>query len=132
MPQLIHLRRLTGNNALCKLRKATDRSPVADRILRRLAVDLDQDNPRVLGAAVVRAVAQVADPRLQRGRVVLLDLLAGGFESRFAGDGGPFAGGVEEGEVDVRVGVQVVGLAGFGVGVEDEVDAVALLEQGEC
>ena len=50
-----------------------------------------------------------------------------GHDLGLAGDGGPFAGVVEEAEVDFGVGIEVVGLAGFGVGVEDEVDAVAFL-----
>jgi len=50
-----------------------------------------------------------------------------GHDLGLAGDGGPFAGVVEEAEVDVGVGLEVVGLAGLRVGVEDEVDAITLL-----
>jgi len=75
----------------------------------------------------VLAVTEVADPGLEGWGVVLVDLLAIGLDGGFAGDGGPFAGVVEEAEVDFGVSVEVVGLAGFGVGVEDEVDAVAFL-----
>jgi len=53
--------------------------------------------------------------------------VAVGDDVGFAGDGGPFAGVVEEAEVDVGVVFEVVGLAGFGVCVEDEIDAVAFL-----
>lgn len=65
------------------------------------------------------AVAQVADPRLQGRRVVLVDEIAVGDNVGLAGNGGPFAGVVEEAEVDVGVVLEVVGFAGFGVGVED-------------
>jgi len=44
-----------------------------------------------------------------------------------ARDGSPFAGVSDEAEVDRSVGLEVVGLAGLGVGVEEEVEAVALL-----
>jgi hypothetical protein len=44
-----------------------------------------------------------------------------------SGNRGPFARVVEEAKVDVRVVLQVVCLAGLGVGMEDEVDAVTLL-----
>ena len=47
-----------------------------------------------------------------------------------AGDGCPLAGTVEESNVDVRVGLKVIGLACLGVGVEDEVDAARFLEKG--
>jgi len=54
--------------------------------------------------------------------------LAVGDNVGFTGDGGPFTSVVEEAEVDVGVVLEVVGLARFGVCVEDEVDAVAFLE----
>lgn len=73
------------------------------------------------------AVAEVAEPGFERGRVVLVDLFAVGLDFGGAGDRGPFAGAVDEADVYFGVLGEVVGLAGFGVGVEDEVDAVALL-----
>lgn len=73
------------------------------------------------------AITEVTNPRLERGRIVFLDDGAVGDEARATRDRGPFAAGVEEGEVDVWVGFEVVGLAGFGIGMEKEVDAVAFL-----
>jgi hypothetical protein len=73
------------------------------------------------------SIAQVTNPGLQAGGVVLVDDGAVGEDRGRAGEGGPFAGGVQEGDVDVPVGGEVVGLAGFGVGVEEEVDAAVLL-----
>lgn len=72
-------------------------------------------------------VAEIAEPGFERGRVVLLHHSAVGHDGRDSGDGRPFARGVEECDVDVWVGDDVVGLAGFGVGVEDEIDAAGFL-----
>ncbi len=65
------------------------------------------------------AVAQVTEPGFEGGRVVFLDGGAVSEDICLSGNGGPFAGGVEEGDVDGAVGGDVVGFAGFGVGVED-------------
>lgn len=73
------------------------------------------------------AVTQIADPGFERGRVVFADGGAVGDDGGVAADGGPFPGAVEEGDVDGGVGVEVVGFAAFGVGVEEEVDAVTFL-----
>jgi len=132
MPHLVDRRRLARHGALCDLVRAGQQVLAADGVLRRLARDLDDADTRVVGAAVVLAVAEVTEPRLQRGRVVGLHLLAVGDDGGFAGDAGPFARGVEEAEVDLGVGFEVVGFAGLGVGVEDEVDAVALLYSILC
>lgn len=73
------------------------------------------------------AVSKVSDPCLQSGRVILPHLLAVGLDGGFAGNGGPFAAAGKEGEIDVRVGFEVIGLAGFAVCVEEKVDPVTLL-----
>lgn len=57
------------------------------------------------------AVAEIAEPGFEGGGVVFFDDAAVGYYGGGAGDGGPFAGGVEEGDVDVGVG----GDAGVGV-----------------
>lgn len=75
----------------------------------------------------MRAVAQVAEPCLQRGRVVLFDVGAAGADGGAAGDGGPFARGGDEGEVDVGVGGEIVSFSGLGIGVKEEVYAVLFL-----
>jgi len=98
--------------------------------LRRDGIDLDDAHSWVVWATVVLSVAEVTDPCLERGRIVLVDEATVCHNLGLARDGGPFAGVVEEAEVDVGVGLEVVGLAGLGVGVEDEVDAVALLRLG--
>lgn len=127
IPQLIHTRCLTRRNALRKLHEPTNRRLLARGILRRDGINLNRTNPRVVRSAIVLAVAEITDPRLQRGAVVLMDELAVGDDLGLAGDGGPFAGRLEEGEVDFGVFFEVVCFAGFGIGVEDQVDAVAFL-----
>ena len=127
VPELVDLSCLAGDDTLGELNSAADGSAPADGVLGGLGGDLDEADARVLGAAVVLAVAEVAEPGLQAGRVVLLDAGAVGLDGGEAGNAGPLAGVVEEGEVDVGVLGEVVGLAGLGVCVEDEVDAVVLL-----
>lgn len=128
VPKLVYLSSLASDNALGELHSAANGSAPADGVLRSLAGDLDEADARVLGAAIVLAVTKVAEPGLEGRRVVLLDAGAVGLDGGGAGDAGPLAGVVEEGEVDVGVLLEVVGLAGLGVGVEDEVDAVVLLQ----
>ena len=77
----------------------------------------------------MHAVAQVAQPRLQGGRVVLLDQRSVRLDACCSAHGGPFAGHVQEGNVYVRVGLQLVRLARLGVGVEEEVDAARFLRK---
>lgn len=127
MPQLVHLSSLASDNALGELNGTTDGCAPGDSVLCGLAGDLDEANARVLRATVVLAVTEVAEPGLERRRVVLLDAGAVGLDGSGAGDAGPLAGVVEESEVDLGVLLEVVGLAGLGVGVEDEVNAVVLL-----
>lgn len=73
------------------------------------------------------AVSQVTEPGFQTGAVVFADLFAVGGDGSLAADGGPFAAGVEEGDVDGGIGLEVVRFAGFGVGVEEEVDTATFL-----
>jgi hypothetical protein len=75
----------------------------------------------------VNAVAEVAEPRLEAAAVRLLDQLAILDEASLTRDGRPLAGAVDEGDVDVRVVGQVVGLAGLVVCVEEKVDASGFL-----
>ena len=78
----------------------------------------------------MRPVLEIAQPGLERGGVVLADGFAVSDDGGFAADGGPFARRVQEGDIDLRVRFQVVRLPGFGVGVEKQVDAAALLDWG--
>jgi len=127
VPKLVHLGCLASDHTLGELNGATDSRAPADGVLCGLAGDLDEANARVLRATVVLAVTEVAEPCLESGRVELLNTGAVGFDGGSAGDAGPLAGVVEEGEVDLGVLFEVVGLARLGVGVENEVDAIVLL-----
>lgn len=73
------------------------------------------------------AVLQVAKPRFQGRRVVFADRLTVSDDVGFARDRGPLAGGIEEGDVDLRFGLEIISFAGFGVGVEKEVNAATFL-----
>lgn len=117
----MHARTVAGNDALGNLDAAADDGLVADGVRDRLGVDADDADAGILGPGVVHAVAQVADPGLEAARVVLAHDLAVRDDGGLARDGGPLARRVEEGDVDARVGVQVVRLAGLGVGVEEQV-----------
>jgi hypothetical protein len=75
----------------------------------------------------VLAIAEVANPGLQRGRVVLLDDSAVGLDGGVTGDGRPLARVGDEANVDRGIFLQVVGLARLCVGVKEEIEAVALL-----
>ena len=72
-------------------------------------------------------ITEISKPSLQSRRVVFLDSSTVGEDASFAGDGSPLAAAVEESDVDGVVGGDVVCLARFGVGVEDEVDAARFL-----
>jgi hypothetical protein len=127
VPKLVDLSSLASDNTLSELHSAANGSAPADGVLRSLAGDLNEADTGILRTAIVLAVTEVAEPGLEGGRVVLLDAGAVGLDGGGAGNAGPLAGVVEETEVDFGVLLEVVGLAGLGVGVEDEVDAVVLL-----
>jgi hypothetical protein len=87
--------------------------------LRSAGLDADNSDTWVVWATIVLAVAEIAKPRLQRRRVVLLDDGAIGLDRGVTGDGCPLARVGDETEVDRRMLFEVVGLAGLGVGVEE-------------
>jgi len=127
MSELVDLWRLASNDTLCEFGESADSGAAANRILRCLGRDLDDADSGILWATIVSAITEVANPGLECWAVVLADLLAIGLNGCLTGDGGPFTGGGKEGDVDLGIGFEVVGLSGLGVGVEDEVYSVALL-----
>ena len=128
--ELVDRRRLTSHNTLDQLDRAANRRSVGSRVLNGLRLDLDKTDSWILWAAIVLAVLEITEPGFERRRVELANLLPVGLDGGDAGDGRPLAGVVEEAEVDFAVALEVVGLAGLGVGVEDQVDAVAFLHAG--
>lgn len=57
------------------------------------------------------AVTQITDPGLQGPRIMLADMLAVGEDVGFTADGGPLARAIDEGDVDLRIIIQLVRLA---------------------
>src|ERR1700759_3262107 len=112
--------------AFSVLNRTANNTLPSNSILRRLSLDLDQADARILRPPIMLPIAQIANPRLQRRRVVLAHLLPIQHNLRLARDARPLAHAVEEAEVDVRVAAQVVRLAGLDVCVEDQVDAGGL------
>jgi hypothetical protein len=128
LPQLANSRCLARDNALNHLHSASNHGLTCNLVCRSLGLDFDHANSWIVLATIMCAVTEVAEPGLQSRRVVFLDSGAVSEDAGFAGNGCPLAGAVEEGDVDGRVGGDVICLAGFGVGVEDEYMSV---EEGE-
>ena len=127
LPQLIHLRRLSRHSALRNLDPPPHKTLIRNRIRRSHGLDFNNPDPWIIRATIMLSVAEVAHPGFQRGRVVFVDEGAVGGDGGFAGNGSPFARGVQEGDVDIGVGFEVVGFAGFSVRVEEEIDTAGFL-----
>lgn len=127
VPQLVDAGRLASRDAFGQLNETTNSCSARDRVLCSLGLDPDDANAGILWATVVLAVTKIADPSLQRWRVVLPDNVAAGLDRGMAGDGGPLARVVDEANVDRRVLLEVICLARLGVGVEEEIKSIALL-----
>ncbi len=119
--------RLARDRTLDHLDAPANESALGHSICCSQGLHLDDADTGVILTAVVCAVAQVTEPSLEGWSVVFLDKVAVGDDARGAGDAGPTAVRGAEGDVDVGVGFEVVGLARFGVCVEEEVDTTALL-----
>lgn len=72
-------------------------------------------------------IAEITQPRFKCLGIIFLDGFPVSYNARGARDGSPFARRVEERDVNMRVGLEVIGFAGFRVGVEDEIDTAILL-----
>ena len=73
------------------------------------------------------AITEVTDPGLQGWGVVFLDDRSVSDDTGLARNAGPRAVGGEEGDIYVAVVLDVVGLSGFSVGVEEQVNVVFLV-----
>lgn len=127
VPELVDVGCVTRGNTLCKLNEATHRGFLAHSILSSLGIDFDNADSWVIGAAVVLTIAEVADPRLQSGRIVLVNDVAVGNDFGIARDGTPLARVVEESKIDMGVILEIVGLPTLGIGVENQVNTSAFL-----
>ncbi|KAI6759749.1 hypothetical protein HG530_010429 [Fusarium avenaceum] len=94
-------------------------------------LDADDANARVLLGAIVDTVAEVTEPSLEGWGVVLSNKAAICANAGIASNRSPLSRGIDEGNVDMRVSIEVVGLAGLGVGVEEKVNASGLLRKGQ-
>lgn len=127
LSDLIHIRLLARHHTLSHLGQAPQDRAIGYRVCGCHHLDADYANPRVVLRAIVLPVAEIAHPRAQSWAVVLLDQPAVCFDARRTRDRSPLSRGVEEGDVDVGVALQLVRLVGLGVGEEEIIDAVALL-----
>jgi len=127
LAQLVHLSGSTGDNAFSNLDDATDGGAVADGIGDGLGLDTNNANAGVVLGAVVLAVAEVTKPGLQRWTVGLLDEVPVGNYAGLAGYGGPVAGAIDEGDVDMRVTRDLVRLVRLSIGVEKKVNTTGFL-----
>jgi hypothetical protein len=73
------------------------------------------------------AIAEVAEPSLEGWAVVLSNEATICADAGVSSDRSPLSGGVDERNVDMRVSIEVVGLARLSVGVEEKVNASSLL-----
>lgn len=119
---------LTRDGALDHLDPPADEGALGHGVGGGDGLHLDDADAWVVLAAVVGAVPQVTHPGLEGRGVVLPDHVPVGDDGGGAGDAGPAAVGRTEGDVDVGVGFEVVGLAGLGVCVEEEVDSAGFLK----
>jgi hypothetical protein len=66
LPQLVDAGRLSSCDTLGQFNEATDASSLGHGVLSSVGLDADDGNTWVLWAAVVLAVAEVANPSLER------------------------------------------------------------------
>ena len=118
LPQLVHIRCTTSHCTLGDLDGTSHGCPRHDGVCCRLCLHLDDSDSGIFGPTVVGTVLEIAQPGLEGWRVVFADGFTVCDDIGLATDACPFSRRVEEGDVDFGVGIQIVGLAGFGVRVE--------------
>lgn len=77
----------------------------------------------------MRTIAEVTQPGFERWRVVGSHDVTVRYHGSLAANRGPLACAVEEGDVDIRIRFQIVSLAAFGVGVEEQVNTAIFLDR---
>lgn len=127
LSQLVDLWRCTSNSPLDNFCTPSQRSPRRNCICCRQSLDLDDTNPRVFWSSIMLAVLQIAKPCFQGRGVVFADRLTVSDNVGFTGNGGPFASGIEKGNVDLGFRLQIVGFARFRIGMEKEVNTTSFL-----
>lgn len=127
LPQLVDGWHVTRQRALGDVGNPAKQVFSSDAVSDGERLDPDDADARVVLAAVVLSITQIAEPGLERRVVVLLDEGAVGDDLGQAADGCPLPGSVQEGNVDVGVLGELVCLVGLGVGVEEQIDTSILL-----
>lgn len=126
-PQLVDLWRCTSDSPLNNICTPSQRSPRRNCICCRQGPDFDDTDPRVFWSSIMLPVLQIAKPCFQGRGVVFANRLTVSDNVGFAGDGGPFARRIEEGNVDLGFRLQIIGFARFRIGMEKEVNAASFL-----
>jgi hypothetical protein len=109
-PKLVRHRCLARDGTNSNIRRPAQYVLVSKIVGSGNCLDTDDANPWVLWATVVLAVTEITNPGLEVWAVVFPDELSLGLYRGDTVDGGPFTLGVDEGDVDVRVVNQLVGL----------------------
>lgn len=73
------------------------------------------------------AVLKVSKPCLELRRIIFADHFTVSDNGGFTRDRCPFACRIEESNIDLRIRLEVVSFAGFGVGMEEKVDSAPFL-----
>jgi hypothetical protein len=126
LPKFVDSWSITSDHALGHLNPSTHDVLSCDSICRRLGSDTNDTNARVFWASIMLSITKISQPNFEGWRVVLLDHKTVSDDLRSAGYRGPFARAVEERNIDVRIGLNIISLARLSVCVEDEVNAVFL------
>lgn len=121
MPQLVHARALAGDHALCKFDRSAQDGLLADSILSRIRLNPNDADARIVGSTVMSTIAKVTNPCLEGWGIVLLDEVAIGADGGVTRNRSPVTARGNERYVASGVCVEVVCLARFGVGVEEEI-----------
>lgn len=119
LSEIVDICDLAGDGTLDHFDATADESAFADGIGGGDGLDLDDADAGIVLAAVVHAVAQVAQPGLERRAVVFLHHAAVRDDACCAGNRCPAAVSGQESNVDVRVRFKVRCLACLCVGVEE-------------
>lgn len=128
LPQLVDGSRFTSDGTLGNLDGKAENGLIRERVCGGVNLDADDTNARVVLRSVVLAIAEVAHPRLETLAVVLLHDAAVCLNGGLAGDRGPLPRTVDEADVDLGIALQLVCLVGLGIGEEEQVGAIGLLE----
>lgn len=118
---------LPSDHPLSHLSSAADKVANLQRVCHGGRLDTNNANARIILRPIMDSITKVAQPRLQFSAVRLLDQLAICHQACFARDGCPLARAIDEGYIDVGVIGQIVSFSGFGIRVEEEIDAPGFL-----